>query len=100
MCGVPLATPIDREIEITPGERELCDRLLAAVLEEWKQIKGSSVAALRETYLHREGRLVHLTSGWRLRVQRKTVDVLMDSIGWPISTIAFSWMAEPLFVTW
>jgi hypothetical protein len=33
-------------------------------------------------------------------VQRKTVDVLMDSIGWPISTIAFSWMAEPLFVTW
>jgi len=100
LCGVPLATPVDREIEMTLRERELCDRLLAAVLGEWTKLKGSSVAALRETYLQREGRLDHLPTGWRLRVQRRTVDVLMDYITWPVSTIAHSWMPEPLYVTW
>ena len=100
LCGVPLATPIDREIDMTLAERELCDRLLAAVLAEWTTLKGSSVAALRETYLQREGRLDHLSTGWRLRVQRRTVDVLMDYITWPVATIAHSWMPEPLYVTW
>jgi hypothetical protein len=100
LCGVPLAVAVDREIEMTAGERELCDMLLAAVLERWTIIKDSSVAALRETFLQREGRLDRLPAGWRLRVQRKTLDALLDHITWPLSTIAHSWMAEPLHVTW
>ena len=100
LCGVPLAVPIDREIDLTHRERELCDSLLAAMIENWTMIKHSSVAALRETFLQREGRLDHPPTGWRLRVQRKTLDVLLDHIPWPIATIANSWMPEPLFVTW
>jgi len=100
LCGVPLAVPIDREIELTARDRELCDSLLEGILQQWTIIKDSSVAALRETYLQREGRLDHLPTGWRLHVQRKTVDQLMDYMPWPISTVAHSWMAEPLYVTW
>jgi hypothetical protein len=100
LCGVPLAVPVDREIEITDRERELCDSLLTGLLQQWTIIKDSSVAALRETYLQREGRLDHLPTGWRLRVQRKTVDQLMEYMPWPVSTIAHSWMQEPLYVTW
>ncbi len=100
LCGVPLATPIEREIEMTPREQELCDTLLAAIIETWTIIKHTSVAGLRETFLQREGRLDRPSMGWRLRVQRKTVDVLLDQIPWTISTIAHSWMPEPLFVTW
>ena len=100
LCGVPLATPIDREIELRVHERELCDSLLAAMIDNWPMMKSSSVGALRETFLQREGRLDHPPGGWRLHVQRKTLDILMDHIPWPISTIANSWMPEPLFVTW
>jgi hypothetical protein len=100
LCGAPLAVPVDREIEITLRERELCESLLKGLLQQWTIIKDSSVAALRETYLQREGRLDHLSTGWRLQVQRKTVDQLMDYMPWPISTIAHSWMPEPLYVTW
>ena len=100
LCGVPLAVPIDREIEISVRERELCDSLLKGLLQQWTIIKDSSIAALRETYLQREGRLDHLPTGWRLRVQRKTVDQLMDYMPWPVTTVAHSWMAEPLYVTW
>ena len=39
-------------------------------------------------------------TGWRLRVQRKTLVVHIDYLPWTISTIGHSWMPEPLFVTW
>jgi contractile injection system tape measure protein len=100
LCGVPLDLPVDREIEMTPRERELCDTLLAAVVANWTIISNTSVAGLRETFLQRDGRLDHPSTGWRLRVQRKTLDVLLDHISWTVSTIAHSWMPEPLFVAW
>jgi hypothetical protein len=100
LCGVPLAVPVDRDIEMTVRERELCDSLLEGLREQWTMVKGSSIAAIRETFLQREGRLDHLSTGWHLQVQRKTVDELMNSMPWPISTIAHSWMPEPLYVTW
>jgi hypothetical protein len=70
------------------------------VIEHWTIIKQTSVAGLRETFLQREGRLDRPPAGWRLRVQRRTVDVLLDHIPWTVSTIAHSWMPEPLYVTW
>jgi hypothetical protein len=100
LCGVPPAVPVDRAIEMTARERELCDSLLAGVIEHWTIIKQTSVAGLRETFLQREGRLDRPPTGWRLRVQRRTVDVLLDHIPWTVSTIAHSWMPEPLYVTW
>ncbi len=100
LCGVALAVPLAREIEMTPRERELCDTLLAAIIDNWTMIHGTSVAGLRETFLQREGRLERHSVDWRLHVQRKTVDVLLDHLPWTISVIAHSWMPEPLLVTW
>jgi hypothetical protein len=100
LCGVPFAAPIDREMEITLRERELCDSLLAAIIENWTIIKNTSIEGLRETFLQRQGRLERAPDSWRLRVQRKTLDVLLDYIPWTVSTIAHSWMPEPLYVTW
>ncbi len=100
LCGVPLAAPIERRIEMTPPERELCDSLLTAVIGNWTIIGNTSTAGLRETFLQREGRLDHPPTGWRLHVQRKTVDVLLDQIPWTIFTVAHDWMPVPLFVTW
>jgi hypothetical protein len=100
LCGVALAVPLAREIEMTPRERELCDTLLAAIIDNWTMIHGTSVAGLRETFLQRDGRLERHSVDWRLHVQRKTVDVLLDHLPWTISVIAHSWMPEPLLVTW
>jgi len=100
LCGVALATPVDRAIEATPREREMCDLLLASVIANWTILKGTTVPGLQETFLQREGRLERTPTGWRLQVQRRTLDVLVDHIPWTVSTLALSWMPEPLFVTW
>jgi len=55
---------------------------------------------LRESFLKRDGILTLKENGWLLQVERKTLDVLIDSIPWGYSTIAFSWNERLIFVEW
>lgn len=100
LCGMPTGAPVPREIEITETEREVCDKLLNSIIANWEIIKDSSPAALQETFLQREGRLIRSSDGWKLRVQRKTLDVLVDQIPWSISVVYHRWMSEAVHVTW
>ena len=100
MCGVPTDTPVERAIELTEEERGLCERLLTGMIANWKIIENTSIACLRETFLRREGRLESTPDGWELKVQRKTLDVLVDQIPGSVSVIFNKWMPQVLRVTW
>jgi hypothetical protein len=100
LCGVDVSVPVAREIEPTEEERATCDRLLRAMIANWTTISNTSIAGLQETFLRREGKLERRDEDWKLQIQRKTVDVLVDQIPWTISVIYNSWMPQPLYVDW
>jgi hypothetical protein len=100
LCGIPSATPVEAGIEMTQPEREICDQLLEAVIANWTIISNTSAAGLRETFLQREGRLEYDGDKWKLQVQRKTLDVLVDQMPWSFKLVFHDWMPEPLHVTW
>jgi hypothetical protein len=100
LCGVPTQTPVAQAIAPTDDEQALCQRLLGSMIANWTIIANTSIACLRETFLQREGMLQRTADGWKLRVDRKTVDVLVDQIPWSISTTYHPWMPQPLLVTW
>jgi hypothetical protein len=100
LCGVSPSTPVDREIEPTTKEREVCEKLLRSMIVNWKIISNTSIAGLQETFLRRDGKLERVDGQWKLRVQRKTVDVLVDQIPWSVSIIYHGWMPQPLYVDW
>ncbi|MCY1001157.1 contractile injection system tape measure protein [Myxococcus sp. MISCRS1] len=100
LCGLSVPTPIPSGIEMTPQEQSLCDRLLKALIANWAILSGTSVAGLRETFLQREGRLEQLEDRWKLQVQRKTLDVLVDQVPWSLSILTYPWMPQPLYVSW
>jgi hypothetical protein len=100
LCGLATALPVEPRIEATKADLELCDGLLAGVIANWTIIENTSVAGLRETFLQREGRLVHREGQWDLTVQRRTLDVLVDRIPWSFSIVYHRWMAEPIHTAW
>ena len=100
LCGVPVSAPVDRDIEPAETERATCDHLLRAMIANWTTISNTSIAGLQETFFRREGKLERRDEGWKLRIQRKTVDVLVDQVPWTISVIFNRWMAQPLYVDW
>jgi hypothetical protein len=100
LCGVEPGTPIERELTPTDKELATCEQLLTSLIGNWKSISNTSIAGLRETFLQRQGRL-HLTpEGWRLLVQRRTLDLLVDQLPWSISIVSHRWMPKPVYVTW
>ena len=73
---------------------------LNAMLANWPPLRSSSVEALRETFLQRDGRLTRNDSGWKLEVEHKVIDILIDQLPWGFSTILHPWMPESIAVQW
>jgi hypothetical protein len=100
LCGIASGTPVGREYEPSEREREVCDTLLRSMIASWKAIANTSIEGLQQTFLHRPGKLLRVDDGWRVEVQRKTVDFLVDDIPWNVSVICHRWMPQPLYINW
>ena len=100
LCGMEITAPIPREVILTDGEKDEATALLKAVISNWSKLKNTSIEGLRETFLKREGILTKKDSGWLLQVEKKTADVLLESIPWSYSTLAFSWTNYIIFTEW
>ncbi|HST35238.1 MAG TPA: contractile injection system tape measure protein [Allosphingosinicella sp.] len=100
LCGQPPDQPAVAAIKPDEAELAACRALQSAVLVGWTAMGDNSFVALRETFLERYGEIIETPSGWRVRVERKTVDVLLDQLPWSFSMIHHPWMDKPISVEW
>ncbi len=101
LCGRRADDPVPEWIELSGHEREVCESLLEALVANWPSIQGNSPLALQESFLQRNGTLVRGgDGGWRVHVERKAIDVLVDNVPWSFSIILHRWMEEPVGVVW
>lgn len=107
LCGIALRQPLAPAVganALDDDTRALLDSLLDAVIAHWKALGNTSVAGLRTSFLQRQGRLIHQRDDqgahWRLRVEPKAYDLLLDRLPWGYATIKLPWMEEVLHVDW
>ncbi len=100
LCGILPSMPVPREIELTDKETEITDMMLKGVLQNWEKLRNSSVDALREGFLVRDGYLREKEMLWELQVEKRTLDILMKSMPWSFGTVKLPWMKKRLVVQW
>jgi hypothetical protein len=100
ICGLSPEESLPVDIVLTTDETNEAQSLLESVIEHWKVLKNTSVNGLRESFLKRDGLLKKSEMDWLLQVERKTLDVLIDSIPWGFSTLRFPWTEQKLLVEW
>jgi hypothetical protein len=100
LCGIPLLQPVPSEMLLTDNEIKESDSLLESVIGNWKALKNTSIAGIRETFLKRDGIITETDSGWHLRIERKTVDVILDQIPWGFSNIRLPWNKYSITTEW
>jgi hypothetical protein len=100
LCNIPVDEPIEREIELTDAEKSNVGDLLDSVIRHWTVLKGTSPDGLREGFLQRQGKLQSAENGWKLIVERKTLDILLSKVPWAFSIIKLPWMDSLVFVEW
>lgn len=102
LCGLPHEEHIDRFTKLSARECEESLELLQAAIQHWDVLKGSSPQALQETFLQRTGKLSFNAADkyWKLQVEKKGVDILLEKIPWGYSYIQLPWMEFPLVTEW
>lgn len=100
LTGIPTGHHLEPVEKLSDQEIELAISLLNGLINNWDKVKNSTPEGIQETFLQREGILTFKTDHVLLKVEKKGVDVLMQSIPWNISTIKLSWMQFPVHVEW
>ncbi|WP_281990134.1 contractile injection system tape measure protein [Aquimarina aggregata] len=100
LCEMPSNMPLDHTIKITEEEKEEAVGLLKIVIEHWGALGNISADGLREGFLMRQGKLENESTGWKLYIEQKAMDILLDRLPWNISIVKLPWMKEILTVEW
>lgn len=100
LCGISTSLPISDGIVVTEQEKTVIEQMLQSMIQHWRALGSTSISGLRETFLQRQGWLVLDDEYWRLKVQERTFDMLLDRLPWSISMIKHAWMDKPLRVSW
>jgi hypothetical protein len=100
LCGLPIEEAVPAEITLTEAESALSMELLKMVIGRWDKLKNTSIEGLRVSFLQREGKLKFEEDSWKLRVDQRGYDVLLQTLPWGIGLIKTSWMDKILHVEW
>jgi hypothetical protein len=100
LCGMPFEEPMERYLDFSETETAECENLLRAVIQNWGALGKSSPDALREGFLRRDGKLEKQPDGWKLTVERQTLDILLGKLPWGLGIVKLPWMPGILRVEW
>jgi len=100
LIGMPESEHLMLFDEITEQEEEISRSLLNGLISNWEKVNSSSPEAIQETFLQREGVLVLNEDKIVLKVEKKGVDVLLQTVSWNISIIKLPWMSRPIYIDW
>ncbi|MFT4713865.1 MAG: hypothetical protein ACI8W1_002358, partial [Candidatus Azotimanducaceae bacterium] len=100
LCGLAPESVFDFGVEISLEEKQECDDLLAAVIQQAPILKSMSIAGFRVSFLRRQGQLSSRDGQWLLRVEHETHDIVLDRFPWGISIIRLPWMTAIMQVEW
>lgn len=85
---------------LTANDIEEAEALLQSAVEHWSALKNTSIQGFRSSFIERQGLLREEESGWKLNVERRPHDILMDQLPWSIGIIKLPWMQKAIFSEW
>lgn len=100
ILGIDLDDPMTNDYILSDVEKELGIDLLKNVITRWEALRSVSVAGFQQTFLKRDGIVYFRDNQYLLRVEKKTVDILMEKIPWSIGVIKLSWMPKMMITEW
>ncbi|MBA3962677.1 MAG: hypothetical protein H0X40_12355 [Chthoniobacterales bacterium] len=85
---------------LNAGDEDLVHGLLEAAISHWTALEGTSPDGFRSSFLQRPALLRSDEQGWRLQVERRSFDMLLDYLPWGISVVKLPWMERAIHIEW
>lgn len=82
------------------SDRQHAEALLKSAVTHWSILKDTSADGFRCSFLQRPSLLSAEEDWWRLQVERKGYDMLLDQLPWSIAVVRLPWMKKPVCTQW
>ncbi|MBO9204968.1 MULTISPECIES: contractile injection system tape measure protein [Niastella] len=92
LCGMESDTPVETYFQLTHEEKTAINDLLLSTIEYWSILKDTSPDGLQHTFLQRAGKLQFINNEWKLQIEPKACDVLLQHFPWNVNMIKLPWM--------
>lgn len=100
LAGLSRHVPLPKRLSLTENEKQTADSMVAGVKANWLQLKGTSVRGFRQSFIARNGMLERQEERWLLTVEKKTHDILLESVPWSFRQIRLPWLKKYIQVVW
>lgn len=100
LCGLPFNKSVPKTIRLTKKEKQEADDLLDAMAEQWTSLRSPVGDAIRQNFLKRTAIIEKKDGAWLVRIQRTSLDILLDSLPWSISVIRLPWTQHLIQTEW
>ncbi len=100
LCGVEPKASFNPLLILSENEKQEADDLLSSAIKHWVVLKNTSPEGYRHSFLKRHGVLKFREESWHLQVERKSYDMLLESLPYTLSLIQLPWMKNKLAVEW
>ncbi|WP_036768619.1 contractile injection system tape measure protein [Photorhabdus australis] len=99
ICGLPMNdNGLWRAPE--PEQQTVISQWLEKIIMQLPAWKKMGVSDVRYLFLQRSGELSGLESGIKIHVKPEIYDALLTDWPWPMNMACFSWLNQPLTITW
>lgn len=96
LTGVEMETPLEMLTEFSEEEKNAAERLLIAVITHWNQLKGMGIKEFQGMFLNRKAECKEIATGYSVKVEHKTLDILMSKLPWTISLYKPAWLGDKM----
>lgn len=100
MLGIDVHEVLTNDYKLTNEEKSEGEHLLENVVSKWDALGSTSVNGLRQTFIERPGIIYEHDENFLLRVERKSLDILLDRLPWSIGVVKLRWMPKTIIVEW
>lgn len=100
LCNWPVHLPLSTSCNFSAREKAAAGDLLESFREHWTVMKNTSNRGLVESFVARPGLVQTKQDGFLLQVEKKTIDILMESLPFGINTIKLPWNEYLIYTEW
>ncbi len=100
MCGWPVNMPLTAKVNFSKKEKQVAVELCESLKEHWKVIQNTSYEGLIKSFIERKGIIKRMEDGFLLKIEKISIDVLMESLPFGIQLIKFPWNEYIIHTEW
>lgn len=100
LCNWPVHLPLKNACNFSSKEKNAAIDLIESLKEHWSILKNTSNRGVIESFVKRAGIVQKTPEGFLLQVQKKTIDILMDTLPFGIGIIKLPWNEHIIYTEW